>query len=119
MFHFLRNADMPKGQSRTRKFEGAEYGAETSFFYVDNDPGQGPDLHVHPYPETWIVRTGRAEFNVDGRKLAAGPGDILVVEAGVPHGFRNVGDGRLEVFCIHPSARIVQDWVEARPDKRD
>lgn len=115
MFHFLSSEALPKGQSRTVKFEGHEYGAATSFFFVDNDPGQGPDLHVHPYPETWIVRAGKAEFNVDGRKLSAGPGDILVVEAGVPHGFKNIGDGRLEVFCIHPSDRIVQDWVDARP----
>ena len=115
MFHFLSSDALPKGQSRTVRFEGHDYGAATSFFYVDNDPGQGPDLHVHPYPETWIVRAGKAEFDVDGRKLPAGPGDILVVEAGVPHGFKNVGDGRLEIFCIHPSDRIVQDWVEPRP----
>jgi len=114
MFHVLKSAELPKGQSRTVKFEGHDYGAETSFFFVDNDPGQGPDLHVHPYPETWIVRSGKAEFNVDGRKLAAGPGDILVVEANVPHGFKNVGDDRLEIFCIHPSDRIIQEWVGPR-----
>lgn len=46
--------------------------------------------------------------------MPAAPGDILVVEAGVPHGFKNVGDDRLEMFCIHPSDRIIQEWVEPR-----
>ncbi|MCT7376582.1 cupin domain-containing protein [Chelativorans salis] len=111
MFHVLRHADRPQSASRTIKFEGRSYGTDVSFFAVDNDPGQGPDLHVHPYPETWIIRAGQAEFNVDGKKTRAGAGDILVVEAGVPHGFKNVGDGRLDVVCIHASDHVIQEWV--------
>lgn len=41
----------------------------------------------------------------------AGAGDILVVEAGIPHGFKNVGDGRLDVVCIHASDQVIQEWV--------
>ena len=111
MFHVLRHADRPPSPSRAIKFEGRDHGTSISFFAVDNDPGQGPDLHVHPYPETWIVRAGQAEFNVDGRMVKAGPGDVLVVEAGVPHGFKNVGDGRLDVVCIHASDQVIQEWL--------
>ncbi len=42
-------------RTRTAKFEGENYGAGASFFYVDNDPGQGTGLHWHPYSETWVV----------------------------------------------------------------
>jgi len=43
---------------------------------------------------------------------------VLVVEAGIPHGFTNVGAGRLELFCIHPNERIVQEWVAERGQAR-
>jgi hypothetical protein len=38
----------PNDVSRTRRFEGEQFGADVSFFLVDNDPGEGPDLHRHP-----------------------------------------------------------------------
>lgn len=101
------------GKSRTVRFEGADHGGETSFFLVDNEPGQGSMLHEHPYSETWIVRRGEAEFTVGGRTTRAGAGDIVVAAANVPHRFENVGTGRLELVCIHPSERIVQTNVEA------
>jgi len=102
----------PEGASRTVKFEGKDHGTPISFFAIDYAPGQGVALHVHPYPETWIVRSGRAEFTVDGQKIVAGPGDTVVAEAGAAHGFRNAGDTRLDVVCIHASDRIVQTFVE-------
>src|SRR6185503_19088733 len=37
--------------NRTAKYEGEPYGSNTSFFLVDTEPGQGPGLHLHPYPE--------------------------------------------------------------------
>lgn len=111
MFSLLRHPKAPSGQSRTVRFEGQAYDSQVSFFLVDNDPGQGPGLHVHPYPETWVVRKGEAEFTVGDQTVLTGPGDILVAPADVPHRFVNVGSGRLELVCIHPSDTIVQQWL--------
>ena len=36
---------------------------------VDNEPGEGPGLHRHPYSETWIVRSGQVRFTADGQDL--------------------------------------------------
>jgi mannose-6-phosphate isomerase-like protein (cupin superfamily) len=66
---------------------------------------------VHPYAETWAVRSGEAEFTIGERKTSARAGDIVVAAANVPHRFENVGSGRLEIFCIHPSDTILQEWV--------
>lgn len=103
----------PEGASKTVKFEGADHGTPISFFAVDYAPGQAVGLHVHPYPETWIIRSGRARFTVDGVVIEAGAGDTVVAEAGKPHGFRNIGDTRLDVVCIHASGRIVQEFTGA------
>jgi mannose-6-phosphate isomerase-like protein (cupin superfamily) len=106
------SAQLKAGVSRTIRFDGCEHGSGVSFFLVDNEPGQGPGLHVHPYTETWIVRSGEAEFTVGAESVRAGAGAILVGPAGVPHRFVNVGEGRLEILCIHAHDRIVQDFVE-------
>ena len=62
MFHVISSAEQQRFPNRTVKFEGEDYGSNVSFFLIDNEPGEGPGLHVHPYPETWIVRGGEAEF---------------------------------------------------------
>ncbi|MCF3641330.1 cupin domain-containing protein [Rhizobium sp. TRM95111] len=115
MFHIQRHQEPRPGQSRTVRFEGRDLGGPVSFFLVDNEPGQGSALHLHPYPETWIVRKGEAEFTVGGETARAFPGDIVVAAANIPHRFENVGSGRLELVCIHPGETIVQDLVCADP----
>ncbi len=93
-------------------FGGEPYGSAVSFFLVNNEPGAGPDLHKHPYSETWIVRSGRARMTADGKDIEAGPGDIMVVSEGTPHKFKNIGSDRLDIICIHPSPRIIQEDLE-------
>ena len=112
MVQVLRAADRAPGKSRTVRFEGAAYGTDISFFAVDSDPGQGPVLHTHPYPETWFVQEGRAVFVADGETLEVGPGDIVVAPGGVKHKFTNIGDGRLVMFCEHAAGTMDQVNLE-------
>ena len=112
MYHVIRRDELPPSANRTVQFEGEPYGAGISFFLVDNEPGQGPGLHRHPYPETWVVRAGRALISADGEEIEAGPGDVVVVEPGTAHGFRNLGPGRLEIVCIHAAGRMETDWLD-------
>ena len=112
MYEVIRRTEPKPGASRTVRFEGHEHGSGVSFFLVDYDPGQGPQLHVHPYTETWVLRAGEGEFTVGHEKIRAAAGDIVVGAANVPHKFRNVGRGRLEVVCIHANDHILQEWVE-------
>jgi mannose-6-phosphate isomerase-like protein (cupin superfamily) len=112
MFHVIRQEDLQPSPNRTVEFQGEEYGAGISFLLVDNEPGQGPRLHQHPYPETWVVRAGRVQVTAGEDEIEAGPGDVVVVEASTPHAFRNLGPGRLEIFCIHAAGRMVTDWLD-------
>lgn len=100
------------GSGRTLKFEGRPYGAGISYFFVDNDPGQGPDLHRHPYPETWVVLEGEARITMGEEQLIASAGDTATVGAGVWHGFKNSGTGRLRIMCIHASDVFMQENLE-------
>ena len=101
------------GTGRTLKFEGRPYGSGISYFLVDNDPGQGPDLHRHPYPETWIVLDGEARITIGDEQVIATAGDTATVVANVWHGFKNSGTGRLRIMCIHASDVMIQEDLDA------
>ena len=100
------------GSGRTRKFEGRPYGSGISYFLVDNDPGQGPDLHRHPYPETWVVLEGEARITIGDDTLIATAGDTATVVANVWHGFKNSGTSRLRIMCIHASDVMIQENLD-------
>ena len=104
--------DLVQGSGRTARFEGRHHGSGVSFYLVDNDPGQGPGLHRHPYTETWVVRAGTVTVTADDETFEAVAGDILTVTAGTAHKFVNSGDGRLEMVCIHASPRMIQEELE-------
>jgi mannose-6-phosphate isomerase-like protein (cupin superfamily) len=110
MIHVVKLADLPTSGGAT-PFEGGPYGAGVSFFLVDSAPGDGPDVHSHPYPEVFVVRHGQARFFVDGEGLDAEGGDIVVAPANVPHGFMNAGPGRLEMINLHPSGAMITRWL--------
>lgn len=112
MAFVLRAADRPASTSRTIRFEGEDYGTPISFFSVDNEPGQGPGLHSHPYPETWIVKRGRALVVAGEETFELAPGDIAIAPANVPHKFTNLGPDRLEIVCIHATGTMVQEDLE-------
>lgn len=102
------------GESRTRRFVGRQHGADVSYFFVDNDPGQGPGLHRHPYTETWVVLEGVADITVGDRMLRAVAGDTATAPVWTWHRFVNAGEGRLRILCMHASPLIIQEWWDDR-----
>lgn len=112
MYQVIPEGEQQRSPGGTVTFEGESHGSGVSFFLVINEPGQGPDLHRHPYSETWIVRSGRARITADGEDIEAGPGDIAVVGPQTPHKFKNMGPGRLDIICIHASPRLIQEALE-------
>jgi len=112
MYKVIRSNEIKPSPGGTVTFEGEEYGSGVSFFLVNNVPGAGPNLHKHPYSETWVIRSGKARLTADGVDIEAGPGDIIVVSPETPHKFKNMGTERLEIICIHASPRIIQEDLE-------
>jgi hypothetical protein len=49
--------------------------------------------HIHPLQEeSFAVIEGTMRFSMGRERIVAGPGEVVVVPAGVPHDFANVGD---------------------------
>jgi mannose-6-phosphate isomerase-like protein (cupin superfamily) len=88
-------------------FQGGD-DAPVSIFITQYDHGGGPDLHLHPYPETFVVQEGTATFTAGDDELTVPAGNIVVVPAETPHGFKNRTSERLRVLSVHPSPQVVQ-----------
>ena len=88
-------------------FEGHEE-IPISIFVTAYERGQGPDLHLHPYPEVFVVQTGTAVFTAGEEQLTVAAGRIVTVPANTPHGFKCAGDDTLRVTSVHPSGVVQQ-----------
>ena len=55
-------------------------------------PESGAGFHRHPtYDETFIICEGHYDFRLDNKLLKLGPGDVVFVPRGTPHGFVSTG----------------------------
>lgn len=89
--------------------EGKTIGTDVTLIrYVTDTVGEGPKLHVHPYDEIFTIQQGRARFTVGDQIIDAEAGDVLLGPANVPHGYQNLGPGRLDSLDIHLSPEWIQ-----------
>lgn len=100
------------GSERARKFEGKEHGSTISFFVTSHQPGQGPDLHRHPYEETFIVLEGSGRFTAGDEHADVSAGHVLIVPPNTPHKFEATGDTPLKQVSIHPAPAMEQESLE-------
>lgn len=91
-------------------FEGGEE-VHVSVFVTEYERGQAVPLHLHPYPEVFVVETGTATFTAGDDELTVTAGHIVVVPAETPHAFAGAGDDTLRVVSVHPSGKTQQTWL--------
>ncbi|MEQ6248081.1 cupin domain-containing protein [Sulfitobacter sp. HNIBRBA3233] len=93
---------------------GAALNTDSVILFVDIDEiGAGPDWHVHPYDEVFILTEGRARFTVGDESFDVEQGDVVMGPAAVPHKYKNLGPGKLRSIDIHLS----RTWIQT--DLRD
>ena len=100
-------------------FEGHAHGeplVDASLFVTTSPPGRGPGLHVHPYPELFLVEDGPVRFRIGEDALDVTAGHVLVVPAGTQHGFTNTGSSPSRVLSVHPRGAVEQTWLEGEPE---
>ena len=100
---------------------GAEQGLGFGLFESSFPPGTGmPFLHLHRrYEEGFYVLEGEVQFQLGPEEAHAGPGSAILIPAGVPHCFRNVGAGdvRWLVVAAPPDAvTLIEKAGEVVPD---
>jgi mannose-6-phosphate isomerase-like protein (cupin superfamily) len=89
------------GSLVTVKVAGADTSGRLTVVEFVNPPGFAPPLHRHRVEdEMFAVLEGSATFFCDGERLAAGPGDFVVLPAGLPHSFLVSPDSPLRTLQI-------------------
>lgn len=62
--------------------------------------GEGIPLHLHTGPEVLIIDEGEAEAFLGDESRIVGPGAVIFVPPGTPHGFRNVSGGTVRLHAV-------------------
>lgn len=101
------------GNLVTVKADGADTKGRATVVEFLNPAGFAPPLHRHLHEdEMFLVLDGRATFSCDGEELAAGPGDFVLLPAGLPHTFLVAGDAPLQTLQITTPAGF-EEFAEA------
>ena len=87
------------------------HSATLSIITVDGDPGEGPDLHRHPYEEVFVILDGECTFTLGDETVVARAGDVLIAPPNTPHGFKISGTGRSRSVNIHSSPEFKTEWL--------
>jgi mannose-6-phosphate isomerase-like protein (cupin superfamily) len=111
-YTLLDRDDLPF-DGNTYEFIGAHYpNTDVSFIWVDMPPGGNVRLHKHPYAEIFIIQEGVATYTVGNDILEAHAGQVIIVQAEVPHKFINSGGSQLKQVDIHVNREFITDWLE-------
>lgn len=95
--------------------------SETTFaFEANSAPGQHVPVHIHPTQDEFIlVQEGTLDLKLDGEWTKAGPGDLVRMPMGVPHGYFNKSDAPVRaLFWVSPMGKL-KDLFEALHDLQD
>ena len=76
--------------------------SRTSLWHVELPVGETPVPHQLTDEEIFVVLAGTARVEIDGVSSSAGPGDAIVVPAGVTFVLANAGETPLRLMCCLP-----------------
>ena len=72
-------------------------------------------VHRHTSDEVIVLEEGVAEVLVGEEQQRVGPGAVVFVPAGKPHGTRNVGDGVVRLHGIFASPAVTIESLDRVP----
>ena len=82
--------------------------APISFYVTEFDRGEGTPLHLHPYPEVFLVERNEALFAAGEEEFTVAAGHFVFVPANTPHRYVGASDEPVRVVSVHPSGKVVQ-----------
>ena len=75
-------------------------------------PGDRIPLHTHPINELIVILEGRPEVTLGAETQEVGPGTVVFIAAGTPHGTRNTSTSPVRIHAMFPSERIGIQYLE-------
>jgi mannose-6-phosphate isomerase-like protein (cupin superfamily) len=95
-----------------RVLQGAAHGIPgISIILNQTAMGDGAPWHRHAYDELFVIQEGRCVFFLGDETVEAGPGQIVLVPATLPHSFRNPGPEALRMIAVHAAPVVMLERV--------
>lgn len=95
--------------------DGKQLGRLTLLF-ENIGKGERIPLHIHhSVEEVIVIEEGSAEVTVGSETRAVGPGAVVFIPPGTPHGTRNIGNATLRIQAIFPSPQIDIEMLDRVP----
>jgi len=70
------------------------------------EPGQSQAVHTHADADKfYVVLEGKATFVVAEREIEAGPTDLIVAPAGIPHGVAHANERSVVLVAMAPAPK--------------
>jgi uncharacterized RmlC-like cupin family protein len=88
---------------------------DLGFIFERIAPGDRMTLHRHPFDGAVVIDAGAAEVRMGGDVRQVGPGTIVFIPRGVPHGTRNTGAQELRLHAVFPSEVIAIEYLDRNP----
>jgi quercetin dioxygenase-like cupin family protein len=82
--------------------------APISFYVTEFKRGEGTPLHLHPYPEVFLVERNTAVFTAGDQELTVTEGHYVLVPANTPHRYVGASDDPVRVVSVQPSGKVEQ-----------
>ena len=78
-------------------------------------PGDRIPLHTHPINEVIVIHEETPEVTLGDDTQEVGPGTVVFIPAGTPHGTRNASTSPIRIHAMFPSERIGIQYLERNP----
>ena len=93
-------------------FEGHDE-APVSFHVTEFERGEGTPLHLHPYPELFLVERNTALFTAGDEELIVEAAHFVLVPANTHHRYVGASDEAVRVASVQPSGTVQQPTSKA------
>jgi len=92
-----------------------DYVQGISLIFESIAPRDRIPVHRHLSDEVIVIEEGMAEVLVGEEQARVGPGAVVFIPAGKPHGTRNVGDGVVRLHGIFSSPAVTIEYLDRVP----
>ena len=76
------------------------------------EPGKGIAMHSHNVEETVMVLEGEATVVIGDETFEVESGDVTWIPAGVPHYFRNRGEGQMKIYWVYVTQAVTRTLTD-------
>ncbi len=91
---------------------------DVTLIFEEIAPGDRIPLHTHPINEVIVIDEGTPEVTLGDETRDTGPGTVVFIPAGTPHGTRNASTRTVRLHAMFPSEQIGIQYLERNPAPR-